>query len=191
MSALSAVTDLASCLEPLLSAERTNIDSVRFIGTATELLAFATNSHVMGIVTVVGDFSAVGDVMLPGSIARRLAFRDWDESPWADPEHDKGPTAEPYLAPARGEYLTLAKVAKVMPLSKAPCASAGWFLGRPLIAVGTVLRRLGLAVQISGTDDPSGPLRLDSPPAVRSDGGELMWVTFAVMPSSLRNEVSR
>lgn len=95
------------------------------------------------------------------------------------------------LAPARGEYLTLAKVAKVMPLSKAPCASAGWFLGRPLIAVGTVLRRLGLAVQISGTDDPSGPLRLDSPPAVRSDGGELMWVTFAVMPSSLRNEVSR
>lgn len=179
---LSVVTDLASCLEPLLNSDRHHLDSVRFVGSKTDLVAFATNNHVLGVVTVVGDFSRFGDVMLPGSIARRLAYRDWDVKPWSDPEHDKFLTAEPYLLPAH-DSLRLADLEKVMPVSKAPAASAGWFLGKPLIAVGEVLHRLGFQAQLSGNPAAHDPLRIDSPPAVRVEGGELMWVSFAVMPS--------
>lgn len=179
----SWVSELAGILAPLMRDGRPDLAHVRFIGSETELLAFASDGHVLVFVTALGNFKHVGDAVLHCEFARRIGHRDWSHEPWDDPEQDKHLKAEALLEPVTADRgLPLEKAWRVMPGSRPPARSAGFFLGPALKTLGTVLDRLGLQVQFSGSDGPLEPIRFDSPP-MRSTEGDLFWVSGAVMPS--------
>lgn len=182
---MSVLTDIAAAFAPLMNPDRPPLHCVRFIGSPTDLLAFASDGHVLALVTVLGDFSHVGDAALPGDISSRLGLREWGEEQWLDPEVDKDLTAEAHLRPALAGELSLAMILKVLPKSKAPAPAQGWFLGRALTHLGAVARRLGVRVQFAGADHPLDAMRLDSRPNLRTDGSDdLWWASLAIMPAS-------
>lgn len=182
---MSLLTELSGVLAPLVVANRPTIDCVRFVGSETDLCAFATNGHVLVTITVLGDFSHMGDALLPGDIARAIGVRDWAANPWDDPEQDRDLTVERHLRPAREHFLTLEEVSRVMPRSRAPAKSVGFFLGPALRTMSSVVARLGLGVQLSGSGDNDwmAALRADSRPFLMKNGS-VAWLSAAVMPSN-------
>lgn len=183
------LSDLAAALAPLMNMSRDRIYLVRFVGSRTELFAFASDGHVLALVTVLGDYSHVGDATLPGDVVHRLGLRDWGVEPWLPwldtTEGEEQLSAEAHLRPVRDTDLSLEQILKVLPGSRAPAAADGWFLGAALTHAGAVVRRLGLMVQFSGVADPMRAMRLDSLPRPHPETGELMWASLAIMPAQV------
>lgn len=165
-------------LAAVVSSDRLNLDCVRAVGDRHGLQLFASDGHVLAVVTVTGDFRGV-DLALDGASVRTIGHLR--HSVWGV-ELDFVDCV--WRAPRTGE-LSAEKYLKVVPPSRSPAAIGGWFLGPALSAGAEVVRRFGAQVSLSGALGEKEPLRLDSAPrAVEGLDGEAWWLTVVVMPGN-------